>query len=75
MSESSILGGTSKHSNSSRLPPLMRVGKEMAIEDEMTKALLGTQKKKTKKEELIDRKIEHLLDTYKKQDEESLRKA
>lgn len=32
----------------------------------MTKALLGTQKKKTKREEQIDRKIEYLLDTYKK---------
>lgn len=64
----STVGG-SKH-----LPPLMRVGKEMQ-EDEMTRALLGTQKKKTKREELIDRKIEHLLDTYKKQDEDIVRKA
>jgi hypothetical protein len=48
----------------SRLPPLMRAGKEQ--EDETIRALLGSAKKKTKKEELIDRKIEYLLETYKK---------
>jgi hypothetical protein len=35
----------------------------------------GTVKKKTKKEELIDKKIEYLLETYKKQDEALMRKA
>lgn len=44
----------------------MRAGKELMNEDPLTKALLGTQKKKTKKEEMIDRKIEYLLETYKK---------
>jgi hypothetical protein len=54
----------------------MRAGKDMINEDsEMIKSLLGTTKKKTKKEEMIDRKIEHLLETYKKQDEETMRKA
>ena len=33
------------------------------------------QKKKSKKEELIDKKIEYLLETYKKQDEELIKKA
>ena len=32
-------------------------------------------KRKTKKEEMIDKKIEYLLDTYKKQDEALLKKA
>lgn len=32
-------------------------------------------KKKTKKEEMIDKKIEYLLETYKKQDEALLKKA
>jgi len=44
----------------------MRAGKELQNEDETIKALLGSTKKKTKKEELIDRKIEYLLETYKK---------
>ena len=35
----------------------------------------GTYKKKSKKEEMIDKKIEYLLETYKKQDEALLRKA
>jgi len=47
----------------------MRAGKEYANGDEDVRALMGTQKKKSKKEELIDRKIENLLETYKKQDE------
>jgi len=53
----------------------MRAGKELQNEDETIRALLGSSKKKTKKEELIDRKIEYLLETYKKQDEEIMRKA
>lgn len=54
----------------------MRVGKEMTIEENsLVKALLGSQKKKSKREEQIDKKIEYLLETYKKQDEELLRKA
>jgi hypothetical protein len=60
------------------LPPLMRAGKDLlAMEDnnELVKSLLGTQKKRSKREENIDRKIEHLLDTYKKQDEELVKKA
>ena len=57
-----------------RLPALMRAGKEMQ-EDEAAKTLLGAQKKKTRREEQIDRKIERLLETYKRQDEELVRKA
>lgn len=56
----------------------MRAGKEMAHEtDEFAKALGfgSTTKRKTRKEEQIDRKIELLLDTYKKQDEEIVRRA
>jgi hypothetical protein len=34
-----------------------------------------TTKKKSKKEEMIDKKIEYLLETYKKQDEALVRKA
>lgn len=51
------------------LPPLMRAGKDLvAMQDnnELVKSLLGTQKKRSKREENIDRKIEHLLETYKK---------
>lgn len=37
----------------------MRVGKEMAFEDnELVRSIMGPAKKRTKKEELIDRKIE-----------------
>ena len=57
----------------------MRAGKELALESdlEVQKALFGStiSKKKTKKEELIDKKIEFLLETYKKQDEELMKKA
>jgi hypothetical protein len=49
----------------------MRAGKEMQGED----LLMLTSKKKTKKEEMIDKKIEYLLETYKKQDEALVRKA
>ena len=35
----------------------------------------ATLKKKTKKEEMIDKKIEYLLEAYKKQDEALMRKA
>ena len=35
----------------------------------------GGIKKKSKKEEMIDKKIEYLLETYKKQDEALMRKA
>lgn len=68
----------SKVNTSSKLPPLMRAGKELSydgVESDYQKALLGTNKKKTKKEELIDKKIEYLLETYKKQDEEIIKKA
>lgn len=46
----------------------MRAGKEYANEnDEISKAFFGASpKKKSKKEEMIDRKIEALLETYKK---------
>jgi hypothetical protein len=45
----------------------MRAGKELNFdESDPQKALLGTNKKKSKKEELIDKKIEYLLDTYKR---------
>jgi hypothetical protein len=54
----------------------MRAGKELANEDnEIANALFGPQKRKTRKEEMIDRKIENLLDTYKRQDEELIRKT
>jgi len=58
----------------SKIPALMRAGKEMQG-DEML--LLGgmSVKKKTKKEEMIDKKIEYLLETYKKQDEALVKKA
>lgn len=51
----------------------MRAGKEMSIGDELLSGSII--KKKTKKEEMIDKKIEYLLETYKKQDEELLKKA
>lgn len=47
----------------------------MQHDDETARALLGLQKKKSKKEEQIDKKIEYLLETYKKQDEELIKKA
>lgn len=48
----------------------------MAAEEGSALLLMdGTVKKKTKKEEMIDKKIEYLLETYKKQDEALLRKA
>jgi hypothetical protein len=52
----------------SKIPALMRAGKEMQEESLiMLSGLLGTtMKKKTKKEEMIDKKIEYLLETYKK---------
>ena len=56
---------------SQKVPALMRAGKEMQGEDLM----MLTSKKKTKKEEMIDKKIEYLLETYKKQDEALVRKA
>jgi hypothetical protein len=50
----------------------MRAGKDMQSDE----LLLGPPvKKKTKKEEMIDKKIEYLLETYKKQDEALLKKA
>mmetsp|Transcript_20055 Transcript_20055/g.14763 ORF Transcript_20055/g.14763 Transcript_20055/m.14763 type:complete len:99 (+) Transcript_20055:1042-1338(+) len=43
----------------------------------IVKSLFGVagEKKKSKREELIDRKIEGLLETYKRMDEELVRKA
>lgn len=52
----------------------MRAGKEMMAGEELL-GLTGVGKKKTKKEEMIDKKIEYLLETYKKQDEAILKKA
>jgi hypothetical protein len=52
----------------------MRAGKDQDSLMEGGLFSLGF-KKKSKKEELIDKKIEHLLETYKKQDEELIRKA
>jgi hypothetical protein len=51
----------------------MRAGKEMMAGEELLGTTVG--KKKTKKEEIIDKKIEYLLETYKKQDEAILKKA
>ena len=56
----------------------MRAGKEMYGAEAMMMGSIGgnsTVKKKSKKEEIIDMKIEYLLETYKKQDEELLKKA
>ena len=64
--ESSYMNSQSKVNASTRLPPLMRAGKELNFDDDPQKALMGTSKKKSKKEELIDKKIEYLLDTYKR---------
>lgn len=67
--------------SSSKIPALMRAGKEMYNEDSLYMNSLGggggsqILKKKSKKEEMIDKKIEYLLDTYKRQDEELLKKA
>jgi hypothetical protein len=50
--------------------------KELAIDDnELVRSILGASKKKSKKEEQIDLKIEHLLEVYKKQDEKIVRRA
>ena len=43
----------------------MRAGKAMYGEDSVLGSFM-TVKKKTKKEEMIDKKIEYLLETYKK---------
>lgn len=51
----------------------MRAGKDQ--DNDIIKSLLGPIKKRTKKEELIDKKIENLLESYKRQDEELIRKA
>lgn len=75
---SKMMSESSSKQHNSYLPPLMRAGKESQMEDsEMAKAMLGSSvvKKKSKKEEQIDKKIEYLLETYKKQDEEAQRKA
>ena len=74
VSQTSMGGGS--HSIS-KIPALMRAGKEMHEESLMVlSGLLGTTlKKKSKKEEMIDKKIEYLLETYKKQDEELMKKA
>ena len=64
---SSVLGSQkSTHLNNQKnLPPLMR--KELALDDnELVSKLLGTQKKRSKREEQIDMKIEQLLESYKK---------
>ena len=54
--------------NQQKLPALMRAGKEMSMQDEMlANSLLGLDcRKKTKKEEQIDKKIERFLEAYKK---------
>jgi hypothetical protein len=46
----------------------MRAGKEgLAFADsELVRSVLGPLKRRSKKEELIDKKIENLLETYKK---------
>ena len=59
----------------SKVPALMRAGKEQAEGEALLLMDGSTMKKKTKKEELIDKKIEYLLETYKKQDEALMRKA
>ena len=59
----------------SRVPALMRAGYGGASAGEDVLAGLTAVKRKTKKEEMIDKKIERLLETYKKQDEELLKQA
>jgi hypothetical protein len=59
----------------SKVPALMRAGKEMMAGEELLGLTGAGGKKKTKKEEMIDKKIEYLLETYKKQDEALLKKA
>ena len=84
--DGSLMAGASNQSTtsvlavgaSSKIPALMRAGKDQYGGGEEASAHLlmdGTMKKKTKKEEMIDKKIEYLLETYKKQDEALMRKA
>ena len=83
--DGSLMPGASNQSTSSvlavgassKIPALMRAGKDQYAGEEGSALLLmdGTMKKKTKKEEMIDKKIEYLLETYKKQDEALMRKA
>lgn len=72
-----VIGGSqSTLGTVSKIPALMRAGKEMQEESlMMLSSMFVTGKKKSKKEEMIDKKIEYLLETYKKQDEELLKKA
>jgi hypothetical protein len=84
-SNGSLKPDATLHSNSvstfqgsHKIPALMR--KEMYSDDSaMLGGLTGgygtTGKKRTRKEELIDKKIEHLLEVYKRQDQELLKKA
>ena len=83
--DGSLMPGVSNQSTTSvlalgagsKIPALMRAGKDQYAGEEGSALLLmdGTLKKKTKKEEMIDKKIEYLLEAYKKQDEALMRKA
>ena len=55
----------------------MRAGKELSMNDEMmANSIFGLDdRKKTRKEVQIDKKIERLLEAYKRQDEGLLKKA
>ena len=74
--DGSLMPGASQQSSTSvlavgtnsKIPALMRAGKDQYAGEEGSALLLmdGTMKKKTKKEEMIDKKIEYLLETYKK---------
>lgn len=83
--DGSLMPGVSNQSTTSvlalgagsKIPALMRAGKDQYAGEEGSALLLmdGSLKKKTKKEEMIDKKIEYLLEAYKKQDEALMRKA
>lgn len=52
---------------------MIRAGRDMYAAEEF--GSIVTVKKKSKKEEMIDKKIEYLLETYKKHDEALMKKA
>jgi hypothetical protein len=57
-----------KHANT------QQAGSKQIIENQLMSAVFGPQKLKTKKEEDRDKKVEALLEAYKKQDQELLKR-
>ena len=53
----------------------MKASKEQIENESVVRGLLEPTKQKTKREEQIDKKIEYLLETYKRQDEELVKKS